>query len=79
MFVVLAHDRRRIAHFNVTGHATAEWTGQQLRKAFPFDQAPRYLLRARDGIFGCDFIRQVKAMGIQEMLSAPRSPWQQCG
>ena len=74
--MVLAHDRRRIVHFNVTAHPTAEWTGQQLREAFPFDQAPRYLLRDRDGIFGCDFIRQVKAMGIKEVLSAPRSPWQ---
>ena len=76
VFVVLAHDRRRIVHFNVTAHPTAEWTGQQLREAFPFDQVPRYLLRDRDGIFGCDFTRQVKAMGIQEVLSAPRSPWQ---
>jgi putative transposase len=76
VFVVLAHDRRRIVHFNVTAHPTAEWTGQQLREAFPFDQVPRYLLRDRDGIFGCDFTRHVKAMGIQEVLSAPRSPWQ---
>jgi len=76
VFVVLAHDRRRIVHFNVTAHPTAEWTSQQLREAFPFDQVPRYLLRDRDGIFGCDFTRHVKAMGIQEVLSAPRSPWQ---
>jgi len=46
--VVLAHDRRRILHFNVTAHPTAEWTGQQLREAFPFDQLPRYLLRDRE-------------------------------
>jgi transposase InsO family protein len=76
VFVVLAHDRRWIVHFNVTAHPTAEWTSQQLREAFPFDQVPRYLLRDRDGIFGCDFTRHVKAMGIQEVLSAPRSPWQ---
>jgi putative transposase len=50
--------------------------GQQLREAFPFDQIPRSLLRDRDGIFGVDFTRQVKAMGIDEVLSAPRSPWQ---
>ena len=49
---MLAHDRRRILHFNVTAHPTAEWTGQQLRYAFPFDQLPRYLLRDRDRIFG---------------------------
>ncbi len=76
VFLVLAHDRRRILHFNVTAHPTAEWTGQQLREAFPFDQVPRYLLRDRDDIFGFDFTRQVKALGIKEVLSAPRSPWQ---
>ena len=75
VFLVLAHDRRRILHFNVTAHPTAEWTGQQLREAFPYDRIPRYLLRDRDGIFGDDFTRQVKAMGIKEVLSAPRSPW----
>src|SRR6266513_2889703 len=47
VFLVLAHDRRRILHFNVTAHSTAEWTGQQLREAFPLDQIPRYLLRDR--------------------------------
>jgi transposase InsO family protein len=76
VFLVLAHDRRRIVHFNVTAHPTAEWTAQQLREAFPFDQIPRYLLRDRDGIFGTEFRRDVEAMGIQEVLSAPRSPWQ---
>jgi putative transposase len=76
VFLVLAHDRRRILHFNVTAHPTAEWTGQQLRDAFPFDQLPRYLLRDRDAIFGNDFRRQVRDMGIREVLSAPRSPWQ---
>jgi len=76
LFLVLAHDRRRILHFNVTAHPTAEWTGQQLRQAFPFDQLPRYLLRDRDNIFGQDFQDQVRDMGIREVLSAPRSPWQ---
>jgi putative transposase len=76
VFLVLAHDRRRILHFNVTAHPTAEWTGQQLREAFPFDQLPRYLLRDRDRIFGDDFREQVRDMGICEVLSAPRSPWQ---
>ena len=76
VFLVLGHDRRRILHFNVTAHPTAEWTGQQLREAFPFDQIPCYLLRDRDGIFGDDFTRQVKELGIEEVLSAPRSPWQ---
>jgi len=76
VFLVLAHDRRRIVHFNVTAHPTAEWTGQQLREAFPFDQLPRYLLRDRDAIFGDDFREQVRDMGIHEVLSTPRSPWQ---
>ena len=76
VFLVLAHDRRRIVHFNVTAHPTAEWTAQQLREAFPFDQMPRYLLRDRDGIFGAGFTKQVEDWSIEEVLSAPRSPWQ---
>ena len=76
VFLVLAHDRRRILHFNVTAHPTAEWTAQQLVQAFPWDSAPRYLLRDRDGIFGGDFVQQVKVMGVKEVLSAPRTPWQ---
>ena len=76
VFLVLAHDRRRIVNFAVTAHTTAEWTAQQLREAFPWDTAPRYLLRDRDRIFGLDFVEQVKAMSIQQVLSAPRSPWQ---
>jgi hypothetical protein len=50
VFLVLAHDRRRILYFNVTPHPTAHWTAQQLRNAFPFEQFPRYLLRDRDAI-----------------------------
>jgi putative transposase len=76
VFLVLAHDRRRILHFNVTAHPTAEWTGQQLRETFPFDQLPRYLLRDRDAIFGNEFRGQVRDMGIHEVLSTPRAPWQ---
>ena len=76
VFLVLAHDRRRILHFGVTAHPTAEWTAQQLRDAFPWDSAPRYLLRDRDRIYGQGFVEQVKAMGIEQVLSAPRSPWQ---
>jgi putative transposase len=76
VFLVLAHDRRRILHFNVTAHPTAEWTGQQLREAFPFEEVPRYVLRDRDGIFGADFTKEVRNLGIEEVLSAPRSPWQ---
>jgi putative transposase len=74
VFLVLAHDRRRILHFNVTVHPTAEWTAQQLREVFPFEQVPRYLLRDRDAIFGEEFQQQVTDMGIHEVLSTPRSP-----
>ena len=76
VFLVLAHERRRVVHFNVTEHPTAEWTAQQLREAFPFDQIPRYLLRDRDKIFGEGFRRQVRDMTIQEVLTASRPPWQ---
>ena len=64
VFLVLAHERRRIIHFAVTAHPTAEWTAQQLREAFPWDTAPRLLLR--DRIFGHEFVEQIKAMGIEE-------------
>ena len=67
---------RRIVHFAVTAHPTAGWAAQQLREAFPWDSAPRFLLRDRDRIFGRDFVEQVKAMGIKQVLSAPRQPWQ---
>ena len=60
----------------MTAHPTAEWTGQQLRDAFPFDQLPRYLLRDRDAIFGNAFRGQGRDMGTHEVLSTPRSPWQ---
>src|SRR5437667_166119 len=60
----------------VQGLHSAGWTAQQLREAFPWDAAPQYLLRDRDGIFGTDFTAQVKAMIFQEVLSAPRAPWQ---
>jgi putative transposase len=76
VFLVLAHERRRILHFAVTAHPTAEWTAHQWREAFPWDTAPRYLLRDRDRLFGKDFVDQVKAMGIKQVLSAPRSLWQ---
>ncbi len=76
VFLVLAHERRRILHFAVTAHPTAEWTAHQLREAFPWDTAPRYLWRDRDRIFGHEFVDQIKAMGVKQVLSAPRSPWQ---
>src|SRR6202022_3646918 len=75
VFLVLAHDRRRIVHVNVTAHPTAEWTAQQLRNAFPWSHVPRYLLHDRDAIFGATFRADVEAMGMKVVPSAPRSPW----
>jgi hypothetical protein len=66
VFLVLAHDRRRIVHFNVTAHPTAEWTGQQLREAFPFEQTPRYLLRDRDASSAMSFARMWKRWGSKK-------------
>lgn len=71
-----SHDRRRIVHFGVTGHPTAESTAQQLINAFPWSSTPRYLLRDRDGSYGEPFPQAAKAMQIREVLTAPRSPWQ---
>jgi putative transposase len=76
VFIVIQHDRRRLVHLNVTAHPTAEWTARQIVEAFPFESAPKYLLRDRDGIYGSEFREQVAVMNIKEVLSAPRSPWQ---
>jgi transposase InsO family protein len=76
VFLVLSYDRRRIVHFGVTAHPTAEWTTQQLINAFPWSSTPRYLLRDRDGSYGEPFPQAAKAMQIREVLTAPRSPWQ---
>lgn len=73
--VILLHGRRRVAHVNVTKHPTAEWVKQQLREAFPFDEAPKYLIFDRDTIFGAvkGFVR---SMGIQPKQISFRCPWQ---
>jgi putative transposase len=76
VFVVLAHDRRRVLHINVTDAPTAQWTAQQLVEAFPWETAPRYLLRDRDAIYGAAFSSRGQALGILEVKTAPRSPWQ---
>jgi putative transposase len=76
VFLVVAHDRRRMLHFNVTANPTAEWTARQLRDAFPWDTMPRFVLRDRDQIFGDLFSKKVRDMGVRELLSTPRSPWQ---
>jgi putative transposase len=76
VFVVMAHHRRRVVYVNVTETPTAQWTAQQLVEAFPWDTAPRYLLRDRDAVYGAVFSSQVRCLGIQEIKIAPRSPWQ---
>jgi transposase InsO family protein len=76
VFVVLRHDRRRVVHFNVTTNPHAEWTAQQVINAFPHEESPRFLIRDRDGSYGDYFKKRVKGMGIEEVLIAPRSPWQ---
>jgi Integrase core domain len=73
---VLTHHRRRVVHFNVTEHPTAVWTAQQIVAAFPDDSAPSYLLRDRDQVYGEQFRHRVKGMRIEEVLTAPHSPWQ---
>ena len=78
VFVVLSHDRRRIEHINVTAHPTAEWTARQIIEAFPHGTEPRFLHRDRDAIFGERFRDTVKALGITEVISAKKSPWQNC-
>jgi putative transposase len=76
VFIVVAHHRRHAIHFNVSAHPTAEWTARQIDEAFPWDSAPRYLLRDRDCIYGASFHQRVEEMGIREVLTAPRCPWQ---
>jgi len=75
-FVVLDHRRRRIRHMNATEHPTAAWTRQQLLEAFPFDAPTRFLHRDRDSIFNGLVRQTIAALGIGEVLSAPKSPWQ---
>ena len=76
VLLILAHDRRRVVHFNITEHPTAQWTAQQVVDAFPWDEAPRYLLHDRDRIYGASFRQRVRHMGIAEVVIAPKSPWQ---
>jgi putative transposase len=76
VFVVMAHHRRRVVHVNVTETPTAQWTAQQLLEAFPWDIAPRYVLRDRDAVYGAVCSSPLRCLGIQEVQIAPRSPWQ---
>jgi putative transposase len=74
--IVLSLDRRRVLHFEVTPNPTQDWLSRQMTEAFPWDAAPRYLLRDRDKSYGSAFRHRVRAMGITEVITAPRSPWQ---
>ena len=76
VFLVLEHGRRQVLHFNVTEHPTAAWTAQQIVEAFTDRDAPRYLIRDRDGVYGNDVRLRIASLGIEEVLTAPRSPWQ---
>ena len=75
-FFVIAHDRRRIIHCNVTGHPSSAWISQQLREAFSYDSTPNYLIFDRAANFNEEVISTVKSFGIQPKRSSFRSPWQ---
>jgi putative transposase len=74
--VVLGHERRKVIHFDVTPNPTQAWLARQITEAFPWDTAPRFLLRDRDASYGQTFRDRVQAMTIEEVVTAPRSPWQ---
>ena len=76
VFLVLEHRRRKVLQFGVTDHPTATWAGQQIVEAFADRDAPRYLIRDRDGIYGIEFRRRVHSLGVKEVITAPQSPWQ---
>jgi len=76
VFIVLCHERRKIVHFNITSNPYAEWAGQQVIEAFPWDTAPRFLLHDNDGIYGDKFDERVESMDIEQVRITPRSPWQ---
>jgi putative transposase len=76
VFIVMRHERREIVHFNITTNPHAEWAAQQIVQAFPYEDAPRFLIRDNDGIYGDYFVRRVESLGIEEVRVAPHSPWQ---
>src|SRR5678815_351871 len=78
VLVIVGIDRRLIVTINVTSRPTAEWIARQVTEAFPWEWAPKYLIRDRDGAYGEVFKRRLRAMGIRDRPVAPRSPWQNC-
>lgn len=76
VFVILAHQRRKVLHFAITEHPTAEWAGQQMAEAIADHDGARYLIRDRDGSYGQEFRNRIRSFGLSEVVTAPRSPWQ---
>jgi len=75
-FVIVRLDRRDLVWINVTANPTAEWIARQITEAFPWNEAPRYLIRDRDRVYGTVVLRRLRAMGIRDKPIAPGSPWQ---
>jgi transposase InsO family protein len=75
-FFIIGHDRRRILQFNVTKHPTSLWTVQQLREAFPFGSAPRFVIFDRDAKYGLEIPVAVRSLGISPVRTSFESPWQ---
>ena len=75
-FVIVRLGRRDLVWINVTANPTAEWVARQIREAFPWDEAPHYLIRDRDQIYGSVVARRLRSMGIRDKPTAPASPWQ---
>ena len=73
VFLVVSHDRRRLVHFAITEHPSQEWTAQQIRNAFPWHEAPKYLLHDRDAIYGTELAALIGALGMEEVISATES------
>jgi transposase InsO family protein len=76
VLIVLSHERRRAVHFGITTNPTAEWTARQITEAFPWDTAPRFLIRDRHRTYGQVFRNRLAMMAITDVVTAPRSPWQ---
>jgi len=76
VLIVLSHERRQLVHFGVTANPTAEWTARQMTEAFPWEMAPRFVIRDRHPTYGRAFREHVAAMAITDVPTAPRSPWQ---
>lgn len=76
VFLVIEHQRRKVLHFGVTEQPTAEWTAQQVVEAFSERDAKHYLIRDRDSVYGGEFRSRVQLLGMKEVITAPRSPWQ---